>query len=337
MPTFIADTVGPYIEHLRGQGLAADYIRYQRSVVAGPRMGFLGVVQKLKGPRPTCGQIDAACVDRYFSNHSGGLNSRTNKLQVLRRYLGWLEGRGLLRPGLTTEKLFDGYKSRREDRRPKYYIPAEDFPSLLSVAHDPRDRAVLAIGLYTLARQGEIASLTLKQAAEADKTIKLYREKRKRWTDSPVSRELRRELDLWLKVYADKMGYESWRQMAAEHPDWFLVPSKHSNPYSWTPHPDQKIDRMEAIPKLALTDLGVTETVTGIAREHLGEGMHTIRRSGARAFFARLVKSAGYESALTFVQAMLDHETQDMTLRYIGLDWVKEQLNEWVLEHGMYE
>jgi integrase len=338
MPTYVMDTVPLWVDYMAAQGLSDRYVRLQRSAIAGPERGFLGVVQTLKGPRPTTGQIDHLCVDKFLAAHRGGLGSRTNKIQSLRHYLSWLETRGLLRPGLTAAKLLTGYKAKREQRRPKYYIPVEDFPSMLSVAHDPRDRAVLALALYTLARQSEIAALRLGGLpAGDDKVLRIYREKRKRWTDSPMGRELRGELDIWLKAYADHEGYTDWRQMAAEHPDWYLVPAKWSGQHGWHLRPDERIDRMESIAKLALTDLGVVSTTAGASVEHLGEGMHTVRRSGARALFARLVKSAGYESALTFTQSMLDHETQEMTLRYIGMDWVREQLNEWIIANGMYE
>jgi integrase len=337
MPTQVTATIGPWVEHLSGAGLSPGYIALLRGAITGRSRGFVGVVQALKGPTPTTGQIDHICVDRYLSAHEGGHGSRSNKLQALKSYLGYLERRGLLRPGLSVAKLLEGYKAKREPRKPKYYIPSEDFPALLAVAHDPRDRAALAMALYTLARQGEISLLTLRQAAERGRTIKVYREKRKRWTDSPVGRELDTELETWLKAYADKTGYQDWRQMAAEHPDWYLIPAKHTGPGYWRPKPEVPAERMEGIVKTALTDLGVTETLKGSSVEHLSEGMHTIRRSGARALFKRLVKALGYEGALTFVQAMLDHETQEMTLRYIGMDWVKEQLNEWIIENGMYE
>lgn len=339
MPTLITDTVQPWLDYLAAQGLAPGYIKNARSAIIGPRVGFLGVVQRLKGRTPTTGQIDHVCVDKWLSAHQGGVGSRTNKLGFLRSYLDFLENRSLLKPGFTRAKLLAGYKAKHGERQPKHYIDAEDFPALLAVAHNPRDRAVLALGLYTLARQGEIAAITLSAWPMNPEVnvLPIYREKRKRWTESPISRELRAEMLDWLKAYADQQGYDSWMVMAAEHPDWYLVPAKLDGRAGWRLKPDTFFNNMERVVKLALTDLGVTTTRQGSSVEHVGEGMHTIRRSGARALFARLVKSSGYESALTFTQAMLDHESSDMTKRYIGMDWVKEQLNKWIIENGMYD
>lgn len=335
MPTLITDTVPLWVEHLRAKGLSPDYIDSQRNVITGPSRGFLGVVQRVKGARPTTGQIDNLCVDRYLAAHEGNQGSRANKLIALKSYFSYLENRGLLRPGLTTAKLLDGYKGKREQRQPKYYIPADDFTALLAVAHDPRDRAVLALGLFTLARQSEIANLRLSDLG--DKAVQVYRFKRRRHTASPVGRELKSEMETWLKAYAAKQGYADPSEMIGEHPDWYLVPAKHTNGYGWNPKPEVAITGMEGIVKLALTDLGVTDTRSGSKVAHLGEGMHTIRRSGARALFKRLVKAGGQQYALSMVQSMLDHESSDMTMRYIGLDWIKEQLDELIQEGGMYE
>lgn len=337
MPTYVADTIEPFRAYLTGRGYAARTLMRHMYAVAGPQRGFLVTVRSIKGPRPTVGQIDHECIDRYMAAHTGGSGSRTNKIESLRLYLRWAENRGLLRPGFTADKLLEGYKGKRGQRQPKYYIPVEDFPALLAVAHSERDRAVLAVALYTLARQGEIAALTLKDLDLDRKIIKIYRQKRKRWTETALAPEFQAELAQWLKVYASMQGFEDYRTMMREHPEWLLVPSRHT----WIGggyrlQPEIQITAMETILKTALTDLGVTATEDGSSRKHKGEGMHTIRRSGARALFARLVEKAGYDAALTFVQALLDHETQEMTLKYIGMDWVREQMNAWLLTNSMY-
>jgi site-specific recombinase XerD len=51
----------------------------------------------------------------------------------------------------------------------------------------------------------------------------------------------------------------------------------------------------------------------------LKEGEHTLRRSGARAYFDQLVEN-GYDGALKRVQSMLGHRNASSTERYIGLN-----------------
>lgn len=58
----------------------------------------------------------------------------------------------------------------------------------------------------------------------------------------------------------------------------------------------------------------------------LQEGGHTLRRSGARAYFDELV-SAGYDGALRRVQSMLGHASSSMTEQYLGLDLDRQKRN----------
>lgn len=338
MATYMTDTMEPFAAYLTARGLADGTILRHLSAISGPTAGFLATVQKVKGPRATVGQVDNSCVDRHLAAHKGAAGSRSNKIESLRLYLRWAETRGLLRPGFTADRLLEGYKSVRTERRPKYYIPPEDFPALLAAAHNERDRAVIATGLYTLARQGEIAALTLANVDLNGNVIKFYREKRKRWTDTGLTPEFHAELTQWLKVYAAMEGYPDHESMMRAHPAWLLVPARHTwRGGAYRLQPDVQISSMERIVKMALTDLGVTSTESSSRTvKHKGEGMHTIRRSGARALFAHLIGQVGYDGALTFVQAMLDHENSQMTLRYIGMNYVKDQLNQWLSTHSMY-
>ena len=57
------------------------------------------------------------------------------------------------------------------------------------------------------------------------------------------------------------------------------------------------------------------------------EGGHTLRRSGARAYFDELV-GAGYDGALRRVQSMLGHSHSIMTEQYLGLDLDRQQRNQ---------
>ena len=56
------------------------------------------------------------------------------------------------------------------------------------------------------------------------------------------------------------------------------------------------------------------------------EGGHTLRRSGARAYYDELCED-GYDGALRRVQSMLDHSTTIVTEGYLGLGLDKEARN----------
>lgn len=326
-------------EYLSGRGLAAGTVDRHMGVANN----FACTCQVVKGANAAMSQIDHQCISRFFANLPGGQGNRNNKIESLRQFLNWAERNRYLRPGFTTQDLLEGYKSRKAERAPKYYLSAAEFPVALETAggHHPRDRAVLAIALFTLARQGEIASLRLSDVDLDSQTIRLYREKRKRWTETGITPELLTELSDWLDCYARQMGYLSPLTMIREHPDWYLVPAKKTFRAKGGTSgsrliPGQPMVAMERIAKRMLTDLGAEGTRKGATVDHAGEGMHTIRRSGARAMLRNLSERLGHDRALIQVAIMLDHEDTQMTLKYIGMEHEKTELNDWLRGNSMY-
>ena len=334
MPVKVTDALPQFVEYLESRGLAKGTVR--RHFVAANV--FVRVCQQVKGPNATMGQVDHECVTRFFAQLGGAQGSRNNSLETVKAFLNWAEKWGYLRPGFTAAKLLEGYKTRKAQRQPKYYLSAAEFPAALDVAgeHNPTDRAVIAIALYTLARQSEIAALRLRDYDAGKGEIQLYRQKRKRWTTTGVTPELVRELYRWEVTYAERMGYLSPHTMIREHPDWRLVPSRKAWRGGYEIQPEVPISAMERVAKRVLTGLGVTTTRDGKAVRHLGEGMHTIRRSGARAMLKHLSEGLGHQRALVQVSLMLDHDDTKMTLQYIGMDQERDELNDWLKGNSMY-
>lgn len=330
----IENALPAFEEYDRSRGLAAGTVR--RHMMAVRR--FARTCDQVKGKGSTMGQVDHQCVSRFFAELGGSTGHRNNALESLRAFLNWAEKFGYLRPGFTAARLLEGYKSKVPERTPKYYLTAQEFPVALAAAgeRNPIDRAVLAIAIYTLARQSEIAGLRLADYDEGNRTLRIYRPKRQRWTETGVTPELAAELQTWLNQYARIMGYLSPVTMIREHPGWHLVPSRQSWHGGFRPNPEVPIAAMERVAKRALNDLGVQSTRTGKSRDHLGEGMHTIRRSGARAMLKNLSEQLGHDRALIQVCIMLDHQDTKMTLRYIGMDLEKTELNDWLRGHSMY-
>lgn len=334
MPVKIADAVAPFLDYTLGRGLAPGTVKRHGTAISR----FARVCQQVKGPQATMGQVDHQCVASFFSDLGGGQGHRNNALDSLKRFLSWAENWGYLRPGFTAAKLLEGYKTRQAERQPKYYLDAAEFPAALEAAggRNPRDRAVIAIALNTLARQSEIAALRLCDLDLGHLDIRMYRKKRKRWTTTGVTPELHEEMETWLKVYAQKMGYLAPATMIREHPDWLLVPAIWAWNGGYRLNPDKPLGAMERVAKRVLTDLGVQGTRDGKSVSHLGEGMHTIRRSGARAMLKNLSEGLGHQRALVQVSVMLDHEDTKLTLRYIGMDQEKDELNDWLRGNSMY-
>ena len=68
----------------------------------------------------------------------------------------------------------------------------------------------------------------------------------------------------------------------------------------------------------------------------LHEGVHTLRRSGARALFDELVDRGGYDGVLRLVAAMLHHKSTQMTERYLGLDVDTKKRNDLLRGERMF-
>ena len=328
----VADAIPEFLDYQAGRGLSSGTVR--RHGVAA--RGFAVACQAVKGKNATMGQVDHSCVARFFQDMTGSQGYRNNNLETLKAFLGWAEKWGYLRHNFTAAQLLDGYRGKKAERQPKYYLDMEEFPAALEAAGQghPVDRAVVALALFTLARQSEIKALRLCDVDFTKCEIRIYRDKLKRWTVTGVTPELAGELYRWLVVYAEEMGYFSPHTMAREHPDWLLVPSRGRG--NARLQPTQPIQVMERVAKRVLSRLGVQGTRQGKTSEHLGEGMHTFRRSGARAFLKTLSERLGHQRALIQVSLMLDHDDLKMTIRYIGVDQEKTELNEWLKGNSMY-
>jgi integrase len=328
----VTDAVPMFLDFMASRGLAPGTVK--RHGVAA--RGFAAACQQVKGKNATMGQVDYRCIEQFFAGMNGEQGYRNNNLETLRRFLEWAQKRNLLRPGFTASALLEDYKVKKAQPQPKIYLAKAEFPAALEVAgnHHPRDRAAVALALYTLGRQSEFAPAKLSDLDLTRGEVRLYREKRDRWTVTGVTPELDAEMRQWLQAYAIEMGYMHWGTMVREHPDWLLIPSKRRG--SGALQPTVQITCMERICKRVLTGLGVTTTRKGKTADHLGEGMHTFRRSGARAFFKMLKDEMGYQGALVRVGAMLDHDDLKNTLRYIGMDQEREELNDWLKGNSMY-
>jgi len=93
----------------------------------------------------------------------------------------------------------------------------------------------------------------------------------------------------------------------------FLIEREHDNLV-----PDQQLQRVHRYVQKPLRAFGVTLR-DGDDKSKM-EGVHTLRRSGARALFDEMVAQGSYDRVLRNVSAMLHHKSTVMTERYLGFD-----------------
>jgi len=338
MSVTVREAASQYEQHARSLGLADSYVRTQ--------MGYLKrFAESTKDIQVR--SLTPHHVTRFFQDLPNTRASHNRALSALRCFVRFLERMKYLKAGASGFLLGDR-KAQKFTRAPKYYIPVSQFGPMLDAAErrHPVDRATLALAFYTLGRQGEISGLRLKDVDIDNRTIRMYREKRKRWTVVQMCPELYDELFSWLYCYATTYGYRNPQQLIEEAADWFLVPALdcirgHTNGVfdadktTYQLVPDRQAERLEVLVKRMLDIFGA-QTENGSRRRHKGEGMHTIRRSGARAMIDYLAGEFGEDKALLMVSTMLDHETTTMTLLYIGRSLEQKRLNAFLATQSPY-
>ncbi len=224
-------------------------------------------------------------------------------------------------------------------------LPVRDFGRLLDAAegYHLRDRMVVALGLYLFLRQSEIADLrisdVLPRLDHQEISVRIF--KTKQIDVMPVCSELEQELRRWLTWYAEHYG--------PLQPDWFLVPAKQRMTGWYNPEtrkleprqsaeerilPTRRLAQAERVVKRALAAIGYQ--VRAEDGTSLREGVHTLRRSGARALFDQM-RDSGYDGAIRHVQAMLHHSSLANTEHYLGLTLDRVKRNEVTKGRPMFD
>lgn len=246
-------------------------------------------------------------------------------------------------------RLVGRFANPMEGRKPPKPMPKErqrvhmkDFPRLLDAAgaYHPRDRMAVALGLYLFLRGSEAATLRIGDVRLEDGEVLVRVWKTKQIDPMPISAELDREIRSWLTYYSIQCG--------PLDPSWFLIPHLRRPKPSRDPDtkafislnsparlvPESKITRIQEVAQRALSEIGFRlREETGESRR---EGMHTLRRSGARARFDTLER-VGYDGAIRHVQTLLHHSTMAMTELYLGLSLDRVKRNELVKGQPMFD
>jgi len=226
---------------------------------------------------------------------------------------------------------------------PKEYLrlTMAQVAQMIDAATDPWERWVLAFASQTMGRDGELRNARIAHLHLDRNELYWYRRKVKSEDMLPITRKLRDEWERWAMVYQEKCG------PLDRNKGWFLVPARVSTPPKMGMEPDQRfwVYRPERPPyELANIVQKHAARVAGVPVEDLvGQGVHIMRRSMARALYDRLVADGVPEpTALNRVQVMLGHSSPQTTMIYIGVQPDRQKRNEllggsdllWVPEAG---
>jgi integrase len=196
--------------------------------------------------------------------------------------------------------------------RPRKVVKEERFrlsvPELLelpSYARSERDRAIIVTACTTALRADEIRNLRVRDVDLAGGWLRVMISKSSKQDVMPVTQELAVELREWLKAY------ERMTRTDLE-PEWYLFPARVRGNGSGVYRVDgtARINKMASVIQEAIKAAGhVIDS---------GEGVHTLRRSVARAFFD-MACVAGYDAALRMTSSLLHHSSSQVTEIYLGL------------------
>ena len=201
--------------------------------------------------------------------------------------------------------------------KPQRRVPVTEFARLLDAADHPQGRIIVALGLYLFLRSSEVCDLRVGDLDLDQGEIRVYQRKTGRWDTMPISLELDAELRRWLTYYAEDAG--------PLLPEYRLVPARHRRAFGAELH-----QQMNPGARMTNTSLAIHQALRGIGWEVKGEhreGVHTLRRSGARAWFDDLIErqDEARDGALRKVAAMLHHKSVVQTETYLGLDADREK------------
>ena len=157
-----------------------------------------------------------------------------------------------------------------------------------------RNYTIFKIGLVTMLRVSDLLALRRNEVFNTDQSIKL--------NAFTVDKKTGKPNTLYLKpVKQDLKDYFQWLNQQNLHSDW-LFPSSQ--------HPDQHVSIKQYYKVIRRVG-----DLLGI--DYLGT--HTMRKTGAY----RVYVQSNYDIGL--VMSLLNHSSQAMTLRYLGLDQVSKE------------
>lgn len=275
---------------------------------------------------------------QYLAGRNFQQSTMAGHFARMKNFIGWCKARKYL-------SYFDDPMAT--SRRPKVptkvrlRIPADRFPVLLDAAHTPRHRIVIALGLYLFVRASEIKPLRIADVDLTTDTIRVYQPKTGKQDEMPICAELDTELRRWLTWYSNNAHVP----LDKAH---YLVPSTIPQKFvgvkgapqrtlvsvdPGTLVPDKPVHYPAQLVKVVMRRAGyATKDENG---KSLYEGVHTLRRSGARAWFDALAVEH-YDGALRTVQAMLHHATAAQTEHYLGIDLDIKKRNDLLKGKAMF-
>lgn len=310
-----------YEQHLTARRLKPTTIKNSRQVLNWALKEWGDILVSTIEPRH---------IDRLFAANNWAPRTQNLYLGQLRQFFQWARLHGYMARDFDPTATWTMARTPRNEEKTR--IPVEMFGDLLDAAPHPRDRAIVALGLYTFARGSELSTLKVHDLDLGKGLLHLYRHKTMDEDSMPVSSELAEEMTRWLNWYRQDQGTLLG--------NWYLVPAK--NPNIWSRDPETgRLVASSILSKVKPTVeerkpyRAVQRAMRDLGLPIHGEGVHTTRRSASRAY-ADALRSEGYDGALLRTASFLGHRSTKVTEHYIGWGMERDQRNQMVMGKPMF-
>lgn len=318
-------------------------VNYERTLYVVPKLadGPFGI--RSVGPDISLQSVNMTHVtqwrmSRRFITGKGGVvrdqpfNSANADASTIRGFFKWASNAGIYKGPDPCAHI----KTEKGERHQFLQIPRLDWGMFLDAASNPRDRFLLVLALYTLARSREIAAITVGQLQESLDTglLKTHQWKIGARDELPVGTELHDEIEIYLKWYQKIL----WQQGIKLEDHHVAIPAYKAGSEMNVNDPlTGRFMKMKALaPDRVPARLGelVKPALQACGYETHKEGMHTLRRSAAKALYYELQaqEEAGELPSgarpISIVSDMCGHASEDITWAYIGVGYRKDLRNQ---------
>lgn len=309
----LSEAIDEYCDYCRARALRSSTIKGRRQT--------LGKLLSVTGDMYLTG-IGPQHIDRLFNACDWQISTRNVRRAVFASFFEWARNRRYM--VRDTDPLL-GWRALHVPEKNRLRVPLTEWERLFNACTHPVKDMLISLGLYTFLRGSEMAEIQMKHVDLDGKMLTVHRVKTGDYDELPIPTEL----EAHLRKYVTWYTFRVLEQGMAVSPEHYLIPvfrrgscenvNRRYVKGTALINPEKPQTRPYLFVQEVLRD-------AGYADEMIREGVHTLRRSGARAYFDSLV-DRGYDGALRRVQSMLGHAAASTTEGYLGLKLDRELRN----------
>ena len=313
----LSEAADRYEHHSKARNLSDGTVKNQRIA--------LSLFRRVTGDL-LLDSITGAHIDLVFNTYHWAHTTRNKRIGEYRAFFNWCRGSRFMNPMLNP---MIGWRQSEPPQIAHLRIPFAEWPRLFDACQHPQERIVIATGLYLFLRASEQQALRVGDIELQENRITVWRSKTKKHQVMPITSELGGEIRSWLTYLSENYDlHDDHHFICARNKDM----SHHPVTHLWiagsgTLNLTRPVHKPHLIVQRVLKRAGFPP--------HKGQGEHTLRRSGARAYFDYLVAES-YDGALRQVQTLLGHKHSRMTEVYLGIDLDQQRVLETLAGKPMF-